>query len=486
MKIKYINKLGLILAGCAIFNASCKKFLDVNTDPNLLPQDKATLQLALPSSEYAIAYVVGNKYAEIGGFLSQYYTQLPSATQYYDYDRYSFDASDADREWGQLYAGALKDLNFIVDKAQSTNDSNYIAVAKILQAYTFQLVSDVHGDVPFAEALQAQSAIIAPKYDLQSIVYDGCEKLLKDAKLYITPPTEKHPGVGEDDVIFHGDMDLWTKFANSLLLKLAMRQAEVRQTKTIEILNSLASANFLTTEEDALIQFTSAKGNQNPLYASIQGLGVDNNVASASIADSLNAWADPRAAAFFNELKFSTSGNINGIEQGAAAENPGGFPANTPNTNMSAKILGAAVPVILMSSWEIGFYLAEAKVRFALTGATTAQEDYETAIADNCTYFGIDPAEIDFTTAPYTWEATNIAQRQQIAIQKWVASCGTQSMEAWIEMRRTNFPELPVSLASQLAAGEKPARIPYPSNEETTNENFPGQKPITLKMWWDN
>lgn len=482
MKVTNIVKTTLVLASLLSLNTSCKKWLDVNQTPNDLEQGKGTLELALPSAEYTISYVVGNKYAEIGGFLAQYYTQNPSSTQYYDFDRYSFDANDGDREWSQLYAGALKDLNFIVDKGTTSGDSNYVAAAKILQAYTFQLVSDVHGDVPFSEALLAQSGNIAPHYDAQSAVYDGCLVLLNDAINMISLSSTSHPGT--DDVIFQGDMSLWLKFANSLKLKLAMRQSNVRPTTTAAILASLSGADFLEAGENASIAFSATKGNQNPLYASIQGLGVDNNVASAAIADSLNTWVDPRASAFYDEESFGASG-INGIAQGAAAESPGAFPANTPNSQMSTQILGATTPVILMSNWEVKFLLAEAKSKSWYSSLTTAQEDYEEAIVNNMEYFGIDTTGLGlFTMAPYMWETAPADQMKQIAVQKWVAFCGTQSMEAWTELRRLGMPVLPVSLASQLPVGMFPQRIPYVSGEETTNPNFPGQVPITTKMWW--
>lgn len=482
MKLTNIVKTTLVLASLLSLNTSCKKWLDVNKNPNDLEQDKATLQLALPSAEYTIAYVVGNKYAEIGGFLSQYYTQKPSATQFFDYDRYSFDANDADREWGQLYAGALRDLNFIVDQGKSSGDSNYVAAAKILQAYTFQLITDVHGDVPFSEALLAQSGNIAPNYDAQSAIYDGCVVLLNDAIDYISLSSKTHPGT--DDVIFGGNMRLWLKFANSLKLKLAMRQSDVRSTTTAAILNSLTNADFLEAGEVALIQFTNTKGNQNPLYASILSLG-DNNVASKAIADSLNTWQDPRAAAFYEEASFSAVG-INGIAQGAAAENPGSFPANTPVSEMSSSILGATIPVILMSNWEVKFLLAEAKANSLYSSTTSsAQEDYEEAIVNNMEYFGIDTTGLGlFTMAPYMWETAPKDQIKQIAVQKWVAFCGTQNMESWTELRRLKMPVLSTSLASQLPANVFPQRIPYAAGEETTNPNFPGQELITTKMWW--
>lgn len=296
MKSINIYKIAFLFVGITMMSTSCKKWLDTNKDPNLLEQSKATVQLTLPTAEYTISYVLGNRYAELGGFLSQYWTQLPSATQYYDYDRYSFDAADANREWNQLYAGALKDLNFIVSKGSADGDSNYVAAAKVLQAYTFQLVSDVHGDVPFSEALQAQSGTLAPHYDKQKAIYAGCVKLIDDANMLWSDDAKK--AITTEDVLFGGDLDMWKKFANTLKLKLAVRQSGANSAEAISILAELSGASFLEGTDVASIKFYEVKGNQNPLYASIQGIGVDNNVASKAIADSINGWGDPRAAAF--------------------------------------------------------------------------------------------------------------------------------------------------------------------------------------------
>ncbi|MBL7764778.1 MAG: SusD/RagB family nutrient-binding outer membrane lipoprotein [Chitinophagaceae bacterium] len=483
MKTNRIYTLLILLTGVMVLNSSCRKWMDVRTDPNNPSDEQMTLELVLPSAEYNISYVVGNRYAEIGGFLSQYWTQLPSATQYYDYDRYSFDATDADREWSQLYAGSLKDLSFIVAKGATTGDSNYVAVAKILQAYTYQLISDVHGDIPFTEALMAQGGTIAPHYDAQSVVYDGCENLLNEAMDWMSPESAKHPGA--DDVIFGGDMAMWIKFANTLKLKLAMRQSGIRPANAAAIMATLSTADFLESGEMAEIHFFDVTGNKNPLYASIQGIGVDNNVASKAIADTLNGWADPRAIAFFDESSFGAAG-INGTVQGIAAYNPGAYPSNSPRSTLSSQILGPTVPVIFMSAWESNFLQAEAKAQGWLTGASTAQEDYEEAIVSNMEYYGFDTTGLSlFAAAPYAWEANLADQLKQIGVQKWVAFCGNQNIESWIEWRRTGYPVLEPSKASTLPLGLFPARIPYPSGEETANPNFPGQKPITEKMWWD-
>jgi hypothetical protein len=64
--------------------------------------------------------------------------------------------------------------------------------------------------------------------------------------------------------------------------------------------------------------------------------------------------------------------------------------------------------------------------------------------------------------------------------------CGNQNLEAWIEWRRTGFPDFFIqSKTSILGSGKFPRRLLYPSDEITSNSNFPGQKLLTDKVWWD-
>jgi len=77
-------------------------------------------------------------------------------------------------------------------------------------------------------------------------------------------------------------------------------------------------------------------------------------------------------------------------------------------------------------------------------------------------------------------------QIKAIITQKYYAMAGFQGFEAWTEWRRTGYPNILVkSAASTLGTNELPARLLYPDTEITRNQNFPGIKPITEKVWWD-
>jgi hypothetical protein len=481
---KYIKGTAILLAsGIMLASTSCKKFLDVNDNPNNLSQDKATMQLALPAAQHQVAYVMGNVMTEVGGFLSQYWTQAPAATQYFDYDRYNFDATDGDREWGQLFNGALKDLQFVEKKAVELKDSNYAAVALLMKAYTYQVITDVWGDVPYSQALKADEGILNPKYDAQSAIYDGIIKDIDKALAYLATTSTKHPGV--DDVIFNGDMTMWYKFANSLKLKVLMRQSKTgagSNAAAFASLSGLTGADFLGYGEKAQVQYIDKFNNKNPLFASIAGLGNDNNVASKTIADTLNSYGDPRAGYFFT---VPSSGLVTGIQQGLAAGSSPALPTTTPRTQVGPTIISATTPVIFMSGTEVLFLLAEAHERALLSG--TAEDTYKQAVESSMHDCGdIDTTGLGlFDAAPYAWDADPAMHLQQIGVQRWIALCGTQNLESWIEQRRTNYPALQPSFASQLPAGQMPARLVYPNQEATSNSNFPGQKPITERVWWD-
>jgi hypothetical protein len=475
MTIKYkISIFTLLLAGVCS-TQSCKKFLDVNTSPNTLPYDKATMELVLPTAEHTIAYVIGNKYQEIGGFLSQYWTQLPSATQYYDYDRYSFDAVDGDREWLQLYAGALQDLKFVEETAIAKKDSNYDAVAKLLSAYAFHMVSDVHGDIPYSEALKGNAGILNPKYDEQSVVYGALLSKI-DAALVLLNNGQANK-MATSDPMFAGDMSMWKKFANTLKLRMVMRQSNTANFASLSSGLSTDPADYFGNGENAALTYIDKQGNKNPLYASIQGLGVNNNVASKTIGDTLNAYGDPRANFYFN----ADGAAIKGTLQGAAAA--GGYPANSPISIPGAGVYGPTVPVYYFSGHEALFLLAELEAR---KGMASAKATYEEAVVASFDHTGSDTTGLGLFAGTYDFPTALTDQLNAIALQKWISLCGTQNMESWSEVRRLNYPVLKASKATELGnPTDLPARIPYPSNEETANANFPGQKDITLKMFWD-
>lgn len=473
---------GLLSAG------SCKKeFLDVNQ--NLNSPEAVDVKLALPSAQSYLGYTLGNQLSVVGGFWSQYWTQGPNANQYATLDQYVYNGAEADRPWTALYAGSLKDFQYIYEKglADSTK-RNYAAIARILEAYTYQVVTDAWGDIPFSEALKGDLGNVAPKFDSQESIYDGILDMVNEGQSLLDD-TKELPG--SDDLIYNGDLFLWYEFANTLKLKILLRQSEIRPALAqAQIADMFANAEpFIAEGEDAKLYYADQKFQQSPLYTTAQALGTTSNIfASKSIVDYLINTNDPRINDFFADNAF---GLVAGLQQGEG-KTLGGNQSDGTWSKPSEQIMGPLAATILISAAESNFLQAEAIARgFASgddqaayeAGVTASWDSWENAAAAAATDLG---AFLASDSAAYPAGGTTADKLKVILTQKWVAMTGNQNFEAWAEWRRTGVPTfLQPSMTSVLAPGKFPGRIVYPSDEVTSNANFPGVKTVDVKMWWD-
>ncbi len=462
---------------------SCKKeFLDINENPNN-PLD-VEVEVLLPSAQAAIAHVMGNNLQIFGGFYAQYWTQSSSASQYKTIEQYSPAANDFDDPWRILYADALQDLKKMREKATLKEWDNYIAIAKILEAYTYQVLTDNWGRIPFSEALRAEEGLLSPIYDSQESVYNGIIKLLNDADGLIDESSDFVPGT--DDLYFHGDMGMWRKFGNTLKLRVFLRLHYINPASDTAV-QSLDGADFLAAGENVKLDYTSQGGNTNPLYSAIVEVGSTQNiVASATAIDYMLANSDAR----IDYLYVPTGPDYVGLPQGKY-DTLVSFPAALPGAVTGANAddeTSALASVILMSGYESLFLQAEGAARGLLSGS--AKSLYEEAITENFASFGItDSTPFFYYTQPnidFPTGGTTEDQIKRIITEKWIAMCGKQGNEAWIESRRTGYPDFFTVSANSLLGQVFPGRLLYPDNELTRNANFPGQPSITDKVWWDN
>lgn len=479
MKLTYINRLLVLTTVLFIGATGCKKFLDVNDNPNV--PKTATDNLVLPSTQAAIGMVVGSNLQILGGMYAQYWTQSPNASQYIAIDQYQAGPSTADRMWQTMYADALQDIKFL----EKSKNSQYAAIALIEKAYLYQLITDAFGNVPLKEVLQGTNNL-NPRYDSQEEVYDSIFSWTKKGITLINPDAGNLPGV--NDIIFHGGMESWKQFSNTLLLRAYLRISEVNPQKAQTGIQELYATNpvFLTT--DAKIDYQNIGGNQNPLYAEGVSIGRTPNLVASSTA--VNAFVtnnDPRLQTFYT---VDESGNVVGIPQGSFITQPSTpptFPSPITGGNffIATEAIAAAAPVKLISAAESYFLQAEAVARGWATGDITAL--FYAGIQASFDAYSVAGYDTYIATAPDAQLPLDVEGRiRAIITQKYYAMNGNQSFEAWTEWRRTGYPDiLEVSQASALGNNELPVRILYPSTELTRNTNFPGLKLITEKVWWD-
>jgi hypothetical protein len=505
-----INKKIIVtaVAGLALGMSSCKKYLDVNNNPNVA--QNGTVNTLLPAAQLYIGSAVGTDLQINGAIWSQFWTQSPDGKEYIPFDQCDPKAEAYNVGWKNLYAGAS---NFyqLYKVADAQYKDQYKGIALLMQAYTFQTLTDGWGDVPFTEALRGQNAdgqFVNPKYDSQRVVYKGILSYIDSATSIMSKGNNSAPGT--DDLIYGGNMNKWMRFANTLKLRTILRMSSVDPVYAQEMMDSLYKYNpqFLAEGDDAVIRFGNGSNNKNPLYAELSAVeqgGVQQIAGSKTVIDSMNSNNDYRGLAFYEPVNMMGLVGVTQSEYDITIPS-GSFSIPSVYTGANATSMSSAnAAVVLLSSWESYFLQAEAIARGMVTG-DDAQMFYsgirasyvynssaiqaEAGIAAITAYNRYVNGDVALSIAPARWAAYPVGGTADdkvrfIITQKWFAMAGNQGFEAWTELRRTGYPDFIVTPRNSRIGGKVPSRFLYPASEAATNSNYPGLIPVTIGIWWD-
>lgn len=477
----------------------CEEDLDINTNPNTPPQ--INKGLALSAAQGSIATVMGGEFFNLGGMFAQYYTQAPGAGQYDEIDQYNLGTDHADRVWAELYAGALNDLEYVKDESMEDEDPATFLIATILQAYTFQYLVDIFGDVPYTEAL-AGNENISPAPTPGEEIYAGLIASINEAlTAYEDNPVDTE--VDAQDLIYNGNMENWVEFANTLLLRLYLRMSNTTQANPSAVMALINEDNFLS-ENAAFSAFGEAINKRNPFYeVQVDRLGNVNTIASNSLLEFYNRNDDPR----INEVyTVNNEGVYVGLEQGEGlSPDFSGVQA----VNFSRPDIEPTHPVFFLTIPESEFLQAEALLRYG--DEARAEEAYNAGVAASFQLYSqigededligaVDPEDFTGEGQAYDYDvgASFEENLEQIIVQKWAALANINNIEAWIETKRTGYPiivdpEDPayeegrriVSLASILPGDQIPFSLFYPEIEVQRNTNITQKASLTEKVWWN-
>jgi hypothetical protein len=477
----------LIILSLGIFLSSCGENLaELNVDPNNSPSARPQEVLTSGIGYYGIA--LDDNFNENNALMAQYWAGGPGVALL-DHERYFFEPGDFNAEWGRTYQQSLSDLSFVIKNGNDTRSG----VAQILSVNIYQTLVDLYGDIPYSEALKGaieDGSILTPKYDDAKVIYSDLIVKLDDALVKIAKGGE----IGNEDLIFKGDLSKWVKFANSLKLKILMRQALVDASVGAQVKELISKGDFINTATDmAAIPFSGgATNNWNPAYAASEaGIGLFY-VASNSIINVMNGLNDPRRSVIFNPA--SKTGTIVGLDQGNINE----LESPSPNdfSEPSSVAYGPTNSVILMSHWEVMFLRAEAAMRFGTTDDEKAM--FDNAVLAHFSYIGAPGGQSYITNdVNYDAGASVSVKSNVIGIQKWISMCGLQETEGWIEARRFDTPEsrlftgqgtgiFKTPTRTVLGANVFPSIRLYPQSELSFNPNSPKTRKITDRVFWDN
>ncbi len=213
-KIRYVLPAVLLMAG------SCKKALDINTDPNNPTSIAVSKLLTTAEQNIGISLSIGG--GNRGGLAQDLGVYTHQLTQRATPDQYGATGDDfwIGQAWNGVYLNSLNNLEDVIVHATADGNLKYAGIAKILKAYIFSEMVDVFGDVPFTEANKFKTSVKYPKFDAGKDIYPALFTMLDEGigNLQATAANKLTPGA--DDVIYKGSVANWVKAANTIKLKL--------------------------------------------------------------------------------------------------------------------------------------------------------------------------------------------------------------------------------------------------------------------------
>ncbi len=210
-KIKYITSAVLVLA---LMMTGCEDYLDINEDPNNPTQ--VTSALLLTAAQTNMGYSFGNDAGGLNGHASTVVHQYVQRGTINDYGLQGTDFP-IQTAWRSLYAGALKDLNVIIEQSTASEDMQYVGVAQILTAYIYASMVDLWGDIPYSEALQGPAVQIFPAFEDGEDIYASLFDMIDTG---IGNLSGGGAAIGAEDLIYGGNVTRWRRLGRTLQFKM--------------------------------------------------------------------------------------------------------------------------------------------------------------------------------------------------------------------------------------------------------------------------
>lgn len=430
----------------------------------------------------------------------------------------------ASNTFNTLYLTQVQNMVDIINRVKDDPArTNIYSMARIMKAYSFQLLVDAYGDVPYSEAgLSYLKGITAPKYDDQKVIYDDIAKELKEAVDALDASKDKVIG----EMYFGGDIAKWKKFGNSLLLRVGMRYTKLDETKAKSIVQTAtdpARGGVMSSNDDNVV----LKANSiqvNPATGWVNGSVRHIWFIGKPFIDFMKNNNDPRlqyTAILYPDPSASnpTGGNTNpasqiGVPYGYTdvnIVNAPNYPGKVGSTFKYSQFNRSTVGRIdgwlyYVTCAQTQLLLAEARHRDYITTGT-AQGYYEAGIRAHMTqrdmWATTNGGPSPITTAEqdaYLQEPGVVfnpaTALKQINEQYWVASLMIWA-EAFANFRRSGYPQLtPLNFPGEdpfVTAGDGFIhRLPYPLKEQSVNRtnmeaaaSRMGGDNMGVRVFWD-
>lgn len=510
---KIYNIIGAALS-CAMLASCTENYLKINTNPYEATEDqiaaddyviqgalKNMLGYVVPVEEHQFQFMNILCGSTLGGYLAE--------QKGWDLKISTYNPKD---EWcAYPFENVIPGFyGAYIQLTTSTSDEVALAVAEIANVSVFSQLTDLYGPIPFSK-IGIDGSLVAP-YDSQEDIYTaGFRKLTDAVNVLSGKSTEKLNA--NADIVFHGDIQKWIKYANTLKLRMAMRIVYADPATAQKMAEEAANQSFGTMETNSdNAKFTHSTNNL--YYLACRQWG--DYRAAADIVCYMNGYGDPRRAAYFTSTDDKTPVYTGWRRGTRMADSNGGNACSNMKVSVTDEMYW-------MYAAEAMFLKAEGALRGWNMGGGTAKSYYEEGVRLSFSQWNADGVEdylADAVSLPdnYTdlsgkgydatlsgavsvaWDETADFEEnlERIITQKWIANWRATGVEAWAEFRRTGYPRLftaGVNLSGGVIAENGYARrLKYPVNELANNKDnyktavsslLKGSDNMATRVWWD-
>lgn len=515
---RILLKYMLVLPTLVILIPGCKKFDDINSNPDKTGE--------VSSSILATGMILNMTRTDIStqkSFMQPYllgkYLTWGEGQESFQYNKLT-----------RADFGRLTQLRNIAPMEKyATSDAlrkSYQALGHFIRAWQFFQASMQVGDLPYKESVKAETEnVLQPKYDSQKVVFQGILDELDLANQLFS-----EGATFEGDPIYAGKTDNWRRLTNSfelyVLINLYKKTGD-NDLKVIERFKDILANRPLMRDykDNFALAYNNIAGQNYPWSDVPAGSGnsfVKSNytMLSNTLLDPMRTLKDRR---LFYYAKPSPVKVAAGLSESDYNAYPGVEPSDAFSTLQTRRVgkdyadlnnryvqLVNAEAVSVFSYWDLQFILAEAAVRGWINGPS-AQSYYAAGISSSMNFIVFNtPDLMDYhhnmkmdaayiaafpATAGVALSGTNEEQISQIITQKYLANfLHGSKYSAWYENRRTGYPNFILNSTTNLntPTTQFPLRWMYPSNELDYNSanvsaaiqsQFGGNDDVNGVMW---
>jgi Starch-binding associating with outer membrane len=469
---------------------SCKTNLDINVDPNNPTLATAQASLILPTALQTSANLYNRPVTNNNtfAFAAIWLGHCSFSGNFFiseEAKNYTLTTNFAEGVW-TLANDNNTDYVLVEKLGAKSGNPLYEGIGKLMKSYNYQTLVDLYNNVPYTEAQQG-AVVATPKYDKGLAIYDALMTNIESATTLINNSIAGT--VGTDDIMFKGDKDKWLRFANTVKLRMLLRQSQ-KADRQAYITSKLAtiSGGYVNANVTVNPGYLNSDGKQNNFWRSCHTptgtYTQDFYRAPGYIIGFMKTNNDPRISRLY---KPNGSGNFVGGFLGANGIPNGG---QTGTSEFGAGLLqGPTQNAVIMTAAESYFLQAEAVLKGWIPGDAKAL--FQAGVDASFAYLGATGSAAYTAQAgnkQVNWDAaaSNTEKLALIIRQKFLALSMINVLETYNDYRRLGLPA-DVPLSPTAGSNIIPKRLLYPQREYNVNSaNALAEGTVTAndKIWW--